>query len=244
MATVRASLRGALLLMLAMAGVAEVAGGLAPGSAGALCCSHSKDNQMCRDVCEQIFSSKSESRLKHLLQRAPDYCPETMVEIWSCMNSSLPGVFKKSDGWVGLGCCELAIALECRQACKQASSKNDISKVCRKEYENALFSCISRNEMGSVCCSYAGHHTNCREYCQAIFRTDSSPGPSQIKAVENYCASISPQLIHCVNNYTQSYPMRNPTDKTPNEPAPLGGFQSVSFVRPGIHFLQLDMIRF
>ncbi|OWK01125.1 RECK, partial [Cervus elaphus hippelaphus] len=78
---------------------------------------------------------------------------------------------------------------------------------------NALFSCISRNEMGSVCCSYAGHHTNCREYCQAIFRTDSSPGPSQIKAVENYCASISPRLIHCVNNYTQSYPMRNPTDK-------------------------------
>lgn len=66
--------------------------------------------------------------------------------------------------------------------------------------------------VGSVCCSYAGHHTNCREYCQAIFRTDSSPGPSQIKAVENYCASISPQLIHCVNNYTQSYPMRNPTD--------------------------------
>ncbi|MBZ3869736.1 Reversion-inducing cysteine-rich protein with Kazal motifs [Sciurus carolinensis] len=155
MANVRASLRGTLLLLLAVARVAEVAGGLAPGSAGALCCNHSKDNQMCRDVCEQIFSSKSESRLKHLLQRAPDYCPETM---------------------------------------------------------NALFSCISRNEMGSVCCSYAGHHTNCREYCQAIFRTDSSPGPSQIKAVENYCASISPQLIHCVNNYTQSYPMRNPTD--------------------------------
>ncbi|XP_043746999.1 reversion-inducing cysteine-rich protein with Kazal motifs [Cervus elaphus] len=212
MATVRASPRGALLLLLTVAGVAEVAGGLAPGSAGALCCNHSKDNQMCRDVCEQIFSSKSESRLKHLLQRAPDYCPETMVDIWSCMNSSLPGVFKKSDGWVGLGCCELAITLECRQACKQASSKNDISRVCRKEYENALFSCISRNEMGSVCCSYAGHHTNCREYCQAIFRTDSSPGPSQIKAVENYCASISPRLIHCVNNYTQSYPMRNPTD--------------------------------
>uniref|UniRef100_A0A670JJM4 Reversion-inducing cysteine-rich protein with Kazal motifs n=1 Tax=Podarcis muralis TaxID=64176 RepID=A0A670JJM4_PODMU len=66
--------------------------------------------------------------------------------------------------------------------------------------------------LGSVCCSYAGHHTNCREYCQAIFRTDSSPGPSQFKAVESYCASVSPQLIHCVNNYTQSYPMRNSTD--------------------------------
>lgn len=73
-------------------------------------------------------------------------------------------------------------------------------------------SCPFFLSVGSVCCSYAGHHTNCREYCQAIFRTDSSPGPSQIKAVENYCASISPQLIHCVNNYTQSYPMRNPTD--------------------------------
>uniref|UniRef100_A0A8C0WXR2 Uncharacterized protein n=1 Tax=Castor canadensis TaxID=51338 RepID=A0A8C0WXR2_CASCN len=54
MATVRASLRHALLLLLAVVGVAEVAGGLAPGSAGALCCNHSKDNQMCRDVCEQV----------------------------------------------------------------------------------------------------------------------------------------------------------------------------------------------
>ncbi|XP_054674552.1 reversion-inducing cysteine-rich protein with Kazal motifs isoform X3 [Grus americana] len=183
-----------------------------PAVAGLSCCYHAKDNLMCRDVCEQILSSKSDSRLKHLLQRAPEYCPESMGEVWGCINSSLPGVLKKSDGWVGLGCCELAIAVECRQACKQASAKNDVLKVCRKEYENALFSCINRNEMGSVCCSYAGHHTNCREYCQAIFRTDSSPGPSQIKAVENYCASISPQLIHCVNNYTQSYPMRNPTD--------------------------------
>ncbi|XP_039383769.1 reversion-inducing cysteine-rich protein with Kazal motifs isoform X5 [Mauremys reevesii] len=185
---------------------------LLPGAAGMSCCNHAKDNLMCRDVCEQILSSKSDSHSKHLLQRAPEYCPESMGEVWGCINSSLPGVLKKSDGWVGLGCCELAIVVECRQACKQASSKNDILKVCRKEYENALFSCISRNEMGSVCCSYAGHHTNCREYCQAIFRTDSSPGPSQIKAVESYCASISPQLIHCVNNYTQSYPMRNPTD--------------------------------
>ncbi|KAF5929023.1 hypothetical protein HPG69_018203, partial [Diceros bicornis minor] len=40
----------------------------------------------------------------------------------------------------------------------------------------------------------------------------SSPGPSHIKAVENYCASIRPQLIHHVKCYTQSYPMRNPTD--------------------------------
>uniref|UniRef100_A0A8C5SE46 Reversion-inducing cysteine-rich with Kazal motifs N-terminal domain-containing protein n=1 Tax=Laticauda laticaudata TaxID=8630 RepID=A0A8C5SE46_LATLA len=132
----------------------------------------------------------------------PEYCPESMVEVWGCINSSLPGVLKKSDGWVGLGCCELAIAIECRQACKQASSKNDILKICRKEYE----------VMGSVCCNYAGHQTNCWEYCQAIFRTDTSPGPSQIKTLENYCVSVSPMLLNCVNNYTQSYPMRNSTD--------------------------------
>nr|AIZ00509.1 reversion-inducing cysteine-rich protein with Kazal motifs [Xenopus laevis] len=181
-------------------------------AADASCCNQAKDNLMCRDVCEQILSSKSESRIKHLLLRAPDYCPTSMIDVWTCINSSLPGVSKKSEGWVGLGCCELAIAVECRRACKQASSQNDISKSCRKQYETALISCINRNEMGSVCCSYAGRHTNCREYCQAIFRTDSSPGPSQIKAVENFCASISPPLVQCVNNYTQSYPMRNPVD--------------------------------
>ncbi|XP_029445745.1 reversion-inducing cysteine-rich protein with Kazal motifs isoform X1 [Rhinatrema bivittatum] len=198
----------ALRLVVVAAGAALVWGAADTSS----CCYLAKDNLMCRDVCEQVLTTKSESRLKHLLQRAPEYCPESMVEVWGCMNSSLPGIPKKSDGWVGLGCCELAIVVDCRRACKQASSKNEILKICRREYENALFSCINRNEMGSVCCSYAGRHTNCREYCQAIFRTDSSPGPSQIKAVENYCASVSPQLIHCVNNYTQSYPMRNPID--------------------------------
>ncbi|KAK6491831.1 reversion-inducing cysteine-rich protein with Kazal motifs-like isoform X2 [Huso huso] len=176
------------------------------------CCHHARDYSSCREACDQLATTKSESRLKHLLQRLPSYCPESMGELWVCINASLPGASKKSEGWVGLGCCELTIAVECRRECKLASSKNDISKVCRKDRETALYSCINRNEMGSVCCSYAGRHTNCREYCQAIFRTDSSPTPSQIKAVENYCKSISPELIRCVDNYTQSYPMRNPID--------------------------------
>uniref|UniRef100_A0A8C5ME93 Reversion-inducing cysteine-rich protein with Kazal motifs n=1 Tax=Leptobrachium leishanense TaxID=445787 RepID=A0A8C5ME93_9ANUR len=160
---------------------------LFPQAADGSCCDLAKDNLICHDVCEQ-------------------------TDIWTCMNSSLPGVSKKSDAWVGLGCCELAIAVECRRACRQASSTSDISKVCRKQSEAALLSCVNRNEMGSICCSYAGRHTNCRDYCQAIFRTDSSPAPSQIKTVENYCASISPTLVQCVNNYTQSYPMRNASD--------------------------------
>ncbi|XP_039203936.1 reversion-inducing cysteine-rich protein with Kazal motifs-like isoform X3 [Crotalus tigris] len=170
-----------------------------PGMTGASCCYLAKNNLMCHDVCELILASKSDSHLKHLLQRAPEYCPESMWlsdrnqqhsgvadnraadfrrfepqvtravrrlpfgfidtrlpsncfpaeathrnskcierEVWGCINSSLPGVLKKSDGWVGLGCCELAIAVECRQACKQASSKNDILKICRKEYEVSI----------------------------------------------------------------------------------------------------------
>nr|XP_025976816.1 reversion-inducing cysteine-rich protein with Kazal motifs-like isoform X1 [Dromaius novaehollandiae] len=63
---------------------------LCPRAAGLSCCYHAKDNLMCRDVCEQILSSKSDSRLKHLLQRAPEYCPESMEEVWGCINSSLP----------------------------------------------------------------------------------------------------------------------------------------------------------
>lgn len=175
------------------------------------CCYQAREDPTCRDACEQLTSTKSESRLKHLLQRLPAYCPRSVVEFWVCINSSLPGASRKPEGWVGLGCCELAIAAECRRACKQASSKNDL-KSCRKESETTFYSCVNRNEMGSLCCSYAGRHTNCREYCQAIFRTDSSPSQSQIRAVENYCASISPQLIHCVDNYTRSYPMQNPID--------------------------------
>uniref|UniRef100_A0A673C786 Reversion-inducing cysteine-rich protein with Kazal motifs n=1 Tax=Sphaeramia orbicularis TaxID=375764 RepID=A0A673C786_9TELE len=145
-----------------------------------------------------------ESRLKHLLQRLPSYCPESMSELWLCINSTLPGVSRKSEGWVGLGCCELAISADCRRECKQASSKNDITKVCKKVTEVRVF--------GSTCCSYAGRHTTCREYCQAIFRTDSTPTVSQINAVTEYCQSHSATLLSCVSNFTKSYPIRSPLD--------------------------------
>lgn len=176
------------------------------------CVHHAADIPRCRDACEQLASIRSESRLRHLLHRLPSYCPETLSELWICINNSLPGASRKSDGWVGLGCCELAISAECRRDCKQASSKNDISKVCKKDTENPLYSCITKNEMGSVCCSYAGRHTTCREYCQAIFRTDSSPTVSQISAVKEYCQSVSPPLILCVENYTRLHPTHRPID--------------------------------
>uniref|UniRef100_A0A8C2EBL1 Reversion-inducing cysteine-rich protein with Kazal motifs n=1 Tax=Cyprinus carpio TaxID=7962 RepID=A0A8C2EBL1_CYPCA len=153
-----------------------------------------QDKGCCRASC--LLTIRSESRLKHFLLRLPSYCPESLSELWVCINNTLPGASKKSDGWVGLGCCELAISAECRRDCKQ----------------KPLYSCITKNEMGSVCCSYAGRHTNCREYCQAIFRTDSSPTVSQINAVKEYFQSISPQLIGCVANYTKSYPIRSPLD--------------------------------
>ncbi|KAM9553317.1 reversion-inducing cysteine-rich protein with Kazal motifs-like isoform 1-T1 [Salvelinus alpinus] len=176
------------------------------------CCHHAEELSPCWEACDQLATIKSESRLKHLLQRLPSYCPESMNELWICINSTLPGSSRKSDGWVGLGCCELAISAECRRECKQASSKTDITRVCKKDTEKPLHSCITKNEMGSVCCGYAGRHTNCREYCKAIFRTDSSPTVSQIKAVKEYCQSISPELIGCVGNYTKSYPIRSPID--------------------------------
>uniref|UniRef100_A0A8D3CZ90 Reversion-inducing cysteine-rich protein with Kazal motifs n=1 Tax=Scophthalmus maximus TaxID=52904 RepID=A0A8D3CZ90_SCOMX len=154
---------------------------------------------LCSPPVPQLATIKSESRLKHLLQRLPSYCPESMVSPLSlCLNR----VSRKSDGWVGLGCCELAISSECRRECRQASSKNDITKVCKKVTE----------VMGSTCCGYAGRHTTCREYCQAIFRTDSTPTVSQITAVKEYCQSHSAQLLSCVSNFTKSYPIRSPID--------------------------------
>ncbi|XP_034028969.1 reversion-inducing cysteine-rich protein with Kazal motifs [Thalassophryne amazonica] len=176
------------------------------------CCNHAAEFSSCKEACDQLTSIKSESRLKHLLQRLPSYCPESMNELWMCINSTLPGVSKKTEGWVGLGCCELAISPECRRECKQASSKNDITKICKKVTEKPLYSCITKNEMGSTCCSYAGRHTTCREYCQAIFRTDSTPTVSQINSVKDYCQSHSSQLLSCVSNFTKSYPIRSPID--------------------------------
>uniref|UniRef100_A0A8C2ECJ8 Reversion-inducing cysteine-rich protein with Kazal motifs n=1 Tax=Cyprinus carpio TaxID=7962 RepID=A0A8C2ECJ8_CYPCA len=168
------------------------------------CCHHAAELfPQCREACEQLLTIRSESRLKHFLLRLPSYCPESLSELWVCINNTLPGASKKSDGWVGLGCCELAISAECRRDCKQSLLCDMCGKVCV---------CVCVCPVGSVCCSYAGRHTNCREYCQAIFRTDSSPTVSQINAVKEYFQSISPQLIGCVANYTKSYPIRSPLD--------------------------------
>uniref|UniRef100_A0A665VUH4 Reversion-inducing cysteine-rich protein with Kazal motifs n=1 Tax=Echeneis naucrates TaxID=173247 RepID=A0A665VUH4_ECHNA len=175
-------------------------------SPSALTCTHKIKNVFILNAffasVLQLATIKSESRLKHLLQRLPSYCPESMNELWMCINSTLPGVSRKSDGWVGLGCCELAISAECRRECRQVRNCSN----------NSLYSCIAKNEMGSTCCSYAGRHTTCREYCQAIFRTDSTPTVSQINAVKEYCQSHSAQLLSCVSNFTKSYPIRSPID--------------------------------
>ncbi|KAM4543348.1 reversion-inducing cysteine-rich protein with Kazal motifs [Fundulus diaphanus] len=176
------------------------------------CCQYAAESSPCKEACDQLATIKSESHLKHLLQRLPSYCPESVNELWMCINSTLPGVSKKSDGWVGLGCCELAIAGECRRECKQASSKNDITRACKKVTETSLYSCITKNEMGSSCCSFVGRHTNCRDFCDAIFRTDSTPTESQIKTVKDFCKSHSPKLVECVNNFTEAYPARSPID--------------------------------
>lgn len=72
--------------------------------------------------------------------------------------------------------------------------------------------CARGSPVGSTCCGYAGRHTTCREYCQAIFRTDSTPTVSQINAVKEYCQSHSAQLLSCVSNFTKSYPIRSPID--------------------------------
>lgn len=88
------------------------------------------------------------------------------------------------------------------------------------DYANTLLFILTINQwffvcvcpVGSTCCSYAGRHTTCREYCQAIFRTDSTPTVSQINAVKEYCQSHSTQLLNCVSNFTESYPIRSPID--------------------------------
>ncbi|KAJ7416685.1 hypothetical protein BTVI_34911 [Pitangus sulphuratus] len=138
---------------------------LSPAAAGLSCCYHAKENLMCRDVCEQILSSKSDSRLKHLLQRAPEYCPESMREVWACINSSLPGVLKKSDGWVGLGCCELAIAVECRQACKQEVGQYGLKENVRGKLSAILF--IFLYKEGLYCCDRAEDYA-CQTACKRI----------------------------------------------------------------------------
>ncbi|KAF3821262.1 hypothetical protein GH733_011415 [Mirounga leonina] len=108
---------------------------------GALCCNHSKDNQMCHDVCEQIFSSKSESRLKHLLQRAPDYCPETM---WAQFVAVMQAITQTAENTVkpSFGQTLLLVHLRSKQAedhaCQNACKRILMSKKTEMEIVDGL----------------------------------------------------------------------------------------------------------
>uniref|UniRef100_A0A8C4PY39 Reversion-inducing cysteine-rich with Kazal motifs N-terminal domain-containing protein n=1 Tax=Eptatretus burgeri TaxID=7764 RepID=A0A8C4PY39_EPTBU len=87
----------------------------------AVCCDQARDFPTCREACEQLTSAKSESRLKHLFHKLPIYCVDSLVNFWECINSTLLGVSRKPQGWVGLGCCELAITSDCRLMCRQVA---------------------------------------------------------------------------------------------------------------------------
>ncbi|KAK1884827.1 Reversion-inducing cysteine-rich protein with Kazal motif [Dissostichus eleginoides] len=131
----------------------------------------------------KLATIKSESRLKHLLQRLPSYCPEPMNSHTDAQVHSFnlrQGVSRKTEGWVGLGCCELAISSECRRECKQASSKNDITKVCRKDTENSLYSCITK---------------------------------MRVRRRHRVLPEPQPSADGCVGNFTKSYPIRSPIDR-------------------------------
>uniref|UniRef100_UPI00358FF050 reversion-inducing cysteine-rich protein with Kazal motifs n=1 Tax=Myxine glutinosa TaxID=7769 RepID=UPI00358FF050 len=201
----------AVQLAMIAASVCLLLAGLAR-SQDAMCCDQARDFPTCREACEQLTSAKSESRLKHLFHMLPVYCLDSLVNFWECINSTLPGVSRRPQGWVGLGCCELAITSDCRLMCRQATSTNDITSLCRRDYEAALYHCVYRNEMGLTCCGQAGRHANCREVCQAVFRTDSAPSSGQLHAVQTYCKGLSPAVLRCVENYTNSYPAHNPRD--------------------------------
>ncbi|TRY98033.1 hypothetical protein DNTS_004428 [Danionella cerebrum] len=149
-----------------------------------------------------LASIRSESRLRHFLQRLPSYCPPDSLElladqkdgsVWAVVNWPSP---------------PSATVTASRSHSIAASPEMKVSGSSRCLRSVAGFFCL----VGSVCCGYAGRHTHCREYCQAIFRTDSSPSASQISAVSEYCASVSPTLLECVGNYSRSFPERSPGD--------------------------------
>uniref|UniRef100_A0A673LT82 Reversion-inducing cysteine-rich protein with Kazal motifs n=1 Tax=Sinocyclocheilus rhinocerous TaxID=307959 RepID=A0A673LT82_9TELE len=85
-------------------------------------------------------------------------------ELWICINNTLPGASKKSDGWVGLGCCELAISAECRRDCKQLIG-------CVANYTKSY---PIRSPIDSLYCCDRAEEAHCQTACKRILRTMST----------------------------------------------------------------------
>uniref|UniRef100_A0A673LVH1 Reversion-inducing cysteine-rich protein with Kazal motifs n=1 Tax=Sinocyclocheilus rhinocerous TaxID=307959 RepID=A0A673LVH1_9TELE len=96
-------------------------------------------------------------RAKHLLFASQS-------ELWICINNTLPGASKKSDGWVGLGCCELAISAECRRDCKQLIG-------CVANYTKSY---PIRSPIDSLYCCDRAEEAHCQTACKRILRTMST----------------------------------------------------------------------
>ncbi|XP_022238153.1 reversion-inducing cysteine-rich protein with Kazal motifs-like [Limulus polyphemus] len=166
----------------------------------------------CRRSCEEMslvdISTSEDKRQEHLIN-LNRLCSKLLVDFWKCMNETLEEVDRGAE-WVGRPCCSLPQTASCRLACLKAKSRFEVSHTCRHSDEISFYFCIDRQEVGESCCQQS-RRPECRKACWEVFRSSMTPSKEIREAVFNQCAQHSPQVLHCVRNYTHTTPADNPT---------------------------------
>uniref|UniRef100_H2YTX2 Kazal-like domain-containing protein n=1 Tax=Ciona savignyi TaxID=51511 RepID=H2YTX2_CIOSA len=102
--------------------------------------------------------------------------------------------------WVGRKCCELSTTDECRGACLQANSKDDISSQCQSQFEKGLDACIFKQQNRQQCCGRRSNASSaCRRLCYLAFRSESGPTETDISEISPICSAT---MASCMRNFT------------------------------------------
>ncbi|KOB77848.1 Serine protease inhibitor [Operophtera brumata] len=123
------------------------------------------------------------------------FCAPTSVEFWICMNHTIQ---VSDSGWWGRGCCTLAQAPSCRQACSSSTNATALTDFCRRSDEIDFFNCVQKQQDAQWCCTQT-QSLKCHEACQKVlWRAGHSKIESgaREKAVEE--CDQSPALLKCL----------------------------------------------
>ncbi|XP_077978597.1 reversion-inducing cysteine-rich protein with Kazal motifs-like [Glandiceps talaboti] len=177
------------------------------------CCHNVNSRPECQEVCDQMALESTQSGRQRHFARLRSNCPMTLETFWQCVNATAPAIWMEDTRWFGQRCCSESRQDECRHACQQAHTKSDLSNSCLPDIEETLMICLTKYERQQHCCNQAPIGSQCWSKCQSMFEMDYPSSEDEI-TMHNYCVREEnlPEVVVCVNNYTASLPVKDPTE--------------------------------
>ncbi|XP_063421996.1 reversion-inducing cysteine-rich protein with Kazal motifs-like isoform X1 [Mytilus trossulus] len=176
------------------------------------CCDTVKE-EGCKRACKQMVITGNQIEQIEQIIKTSKQCRSDQIEFWRCVNTSIPVAHSISQ-WNGRACCDLAVKRQCKEACQQSTSIEEVEEKCSKSTEHRLFSCLDKEEDGARCCRSSSDYS-CQLVCQGMFAMESMTRQEQRQTLRGQCHSTSRTIMQCLQNKVKSPRDSNPIDSLP-----------------------------